>query len=74
MKASGKCPKCESSEIWSNQNINKRGERPLIMVSGSTRLLLDTYICAKCGFIEEYLSDKDLKDQRKRDYLDQNWK
>jgi len=53
MKNTRNCPKCECTEIYTNKEITKRGDRSSIGVTG--RFFIDTYICSNCGFIEEYV-------------------
>ena len=74
MKSSGICPKCESKEIYSDEFQAKRGDRARLGISSWTQLSVSTYICADCGYIEEYVNHQDLKDSKKMDKLRSEWK
>ncbi len=50
---SGKCPKCGSTSIYTQQN-----ELQETRVSGRLQVV-DDYVCATCGYFETYLTDKD---------------
>lgn len=74
MKATGKCPKCSGTTIYTDAGITKRGERSSIGISSWTKLFIDVYICSDCGFTEEYICDEDLHSSKKRDKLASEWK
>ena len=59
---SGTCPKCGSTEVYTNTGQGKRGDRMQLVVSSMKRYFLDTYICTNCFHFEEYVSDKDKTD------------
>ena len=59
---SGTCPKCGSTEVYTNTGQGKRGDRMQLVVSSMKRFFLDTYICTGCFHFEEYVSDKDKSD------------
>jgi predicted Zn-ribbon and HTH transcriptional regulator len=59
----GKCPKCESSQIYS-RHAGIQPEGAWLMqdstwggMSVNKSVSIDTYLCIRCGFIENYLSD-----------------
>jgi len=74
MKEQKICPKCQSTEIYTDAELTKQGDRTTIAISTWTRLLLDIYICASCGFIEEYVREKDLQSESHMKKLRGNWK
>lgn len=74
MKTTGICPKCSGTEIYTDADLTKRGDRGDIGISSWTRLFLDVYVCATCGFIEEYVRNNDLTDDKKIATLKENWK
>ena len=37
----------------------------ILPVSGFHRIYFDIYICVSCGYFEEYVAEKDLKDEKK---------
>ncbi len=66
MKASGKCPKCESSDVFYSSKIMDRGEGnaslPLaIGRSGPIHAWVygqfEVYVCRRCGLSELYVHD-----------------
>jgi C4-type Zn-finger protein len=53
---SGKCPKCESDEVYllqSSWTIKNH-----ITISWKNEALLDFYICDECGYTENYISKR----------------
>ncbi len=69
-----KCPKCNSEEVYTDTIYTKSSERMILPVSGFTRIYFDIYVCINCGYFEEYVADKDLKDEKKIDKIKKNWK
>jgi predicted nucleic-acid-binding Zn-ribbon protein len=57
MKNTGQCPKCNSTEIYCNKG-NKIGSRAGINVDIWGGFYITVYICADCGYIEEFMSDE----------------
>lgn len=74
MKRSGRCPKCDGTDIYTDAGLMKRGERCDIGISSWTKLFLDVYICRDCGFFEEYICNEDLRSEKKREKLVAEWK
>ena len=58
MKATGKCPKCGSTDIFIRKP--KKGEYRGIPL-GWTAETPETYICKQCGYIEEYFVDYQIE-------------
>lgn len=73
MKKTGKCPKCESEKIYTDCGQMKRGERCSVAISSWKQLILDTYLCTECGYIEEYVRAEDLKDETKSKKIVESW-
>jgi predicted nucleic-acid-binding Zn-ribbon protein len=71
MKKSGKCPKCGSTEVYTDGKQVRRGERCIIPVTSWTRIYLNTYICTSCGYVEEYAEKIDEKKMKK---IKETWK
>jgi len=67
----GKCPKCNSTSIYSNSNgVDYGGRSYQIEVwigPKDSRLARQSnfisYICANCGYFENYLDEKDILDE-----------
>ena len=64
MRQSGKCPKCGSSEVYSNRHMGRwvRGGSywsNTIPVTGMSNGVLENYICTDCGYMEVYLAEPD---------------
>jgi predicted RNA-binding Zn-ribbon protein involved in translation (DUF1610 family) len=56
----GVCPKCGKADVrWRDSVLSQRSYLPLTGWS-LRQLKLDTYVCAACGHIEEYVRDEDL--------------
>ena len=70
MKKTGKCPKCGSTEIYTDAKQLKRGDRCIIPVTSWKTLYLNTYLCTSCGFIEEYTEKIGEKELEK---IKENW-
>ena len=74
MKEQKCCPKCRGTEIYTDAGLPKQGDRTTIAIASWSRLLLDVYICAACGFTEEYVREKDLQSESHMKKLRANWK
>ena len=74
MKATGICPKCQGTEIYTDKYGPKRGDRCSIGFSSWGKGFLDTYICLGCGYVEEYLSTDDLNKDKKIKLIKENWR
>lgn len=72
MKNTGKCPKCLATEIYSDNEQEKRDDRAVIPVTAWKSLIAGTYLCLNWGCVEEYIRDKDLKTKNER--VKTNWK
>lgn len=70
----GKCPKCSSTEIYTNYKANPRGERGRIVIRGWKWMWIDLYLCMDCGFFEEYVNEKDFRDEKNREKIKSIWK
>ena len=63
---SGRCPKCNSDEVYTSKNKKKFGHRSYLIVSPfSVNIALDTYVCAACGYVEDYLNEKIINNNSK---------
>lgn len=69
MKQSGRCPKCDSDEIWNNCHFSIKdnpGKR-WILVHWSNApwkrkyAFKDEYVCFDCGYSETYIDEKGLE-------------
>ncbi|MBX7094899.1 MAG: hypothetical protein K1X56_09265 [Flavobacteriales bacterium] len=74
MKKSGICPKCGSQNILTNKGVSKRGERSSMAVSSFTSLFIEVYMCTDCGFFEEYIDEADLRNPKKLEKLNAEFK
>ncbi len=72
MKTTKKCPKCQSNEIYTNID-EQHGYRTKLGIDGWKSFSIDSYVCMQCGYLEEYLSDEDFKDQKKKAKLMEHW-
>jgi predicted nucleic-acid-binding Zn-ribbon protein len=57
MKNSKKCPKCQYADIVRIPSVNPRHQGSTIPLSwGGLRLIkLTRYLCASCGYMEEWI-------------------
>ena len=70
----GKCPKCGSAEIYTDKDYTKSSERMTIPVIAWKRIFFDIYVCTNCGYFEEFIADKDIKDDDVITKIKKNWK
>jgi len=54
---SGKCPKCNSTEVYLKENFMNLDGSSIIM-SAFVRVSLNHYVCTNCGYVENYISEK----------------
>ncbi len=54
---SGKCPKCGSTDIYSNKNRSIKAGHRLLDFSGLKNIMSETFVCGNCGFVEDYVND-----------------
>ena len=73
MKKTGRCPKCDSDNILTNEGQSKAGDRVSIPVTGWRSMHFAQYICMQCGFLEEYLSRDDLAEEKVQTKLAEKW-
>ncbi len=74
MKKSNVCPKCNGQNIYTNAGLMSRGERCTVAVSSWTQLFVETYVCLDCGFFEEYVMQKELRNAEKIEKIKSTWK
>ena len=74
MRSSKKCPKCSSSEIFSNDKQPNMGERVFLPISTQNSFRVDVYICLNCGYFEEYISEIDLQNAKLVEATKANWR
>ena len=74
MQKTGQCPKCKSSDIFTDEGMSKYGERTFIMISAFKNVRVSNYICMSCGLIEEYIAEKSKLDAGKMAKIMANWK
>lgn len=58
----GKCPKCTSTEIYSQEAMLLKGGpfgSNSIPISLTSMAALDNFVCADCGLVESYVADGD---------------
>jgi C4-type Zn-finger protein len=73
---SGRCPKCNSDEVYTSKD-RRNNDSPrsyLIPSPFSLKVLLDTYVCIKCGFVEDYLSEKNNNNPKLIQKLKNKWR
>ena len=74
MKNSNKCPKCNSTEIYTDEGLIKRGDRCTIPVTGWRSFYISVYVCLNCGFTEEYMANSELNDKKMIEKVKEKWK
>lgn len=68
---SGQCPKCSSRDVFSNTNRKFPALNTMTIGSGNfgnRYAFLDTYVCARCGYVENYVAK-----QEDLNYIKQEW-
>jgi predicted nucleic-acid-binding Zn-ribbon protein len=58
----GKCPKCNSTQIYSQEGMLLKGGpfgSNSIPVSLTSMAALDNFVCTECGLVESYVADED---------------
>jgi predicted nucleic-acid-binding Zn-ribbon protein len=73
MKTSKKCPKCESTNIYTNEQLPKRGERGLMPVNMWRSAYVSAYICVDCGYFEEYIAQAELDSGKLIEKIKETW-
>ncbi|MBZ0201993.1 MAG: hypothetical protein K8I03_03145 [Ignavibacteria bacterium] len=71
---SGKCPKCGSSEVYTDSGKDKRGERMQLVISSWKWYFLDTYLCLGCFHFEEYVPENEKLDEKIIKKIKETWK
>jgi hypothetical protein len=68
MKQNNKCINCSSPDLLSIPTTP--GEPPSILVGdrGLHRVSVAKFVCANCGFIEEWVTDAEDLDKLRREY------
>ncbi len=74
MKVTKTCPKCKGTEILTNEGLLKRGDRSGAVISSWTGFSVAIYVCAKCGYFEEYVDEKDLNKEKFKAAMQKEWK
>jgi len=69
----GVCPVCESQNVYSDLGLVKRGQRMVLPVTSFSKLFFDSYICLTCGYIQEYVTNRDMNDQVLIGKLKEQW-
>ncbi len=66
MKNSGKCPKCNSADIFIRKGFkHAKGYSIMLGSTSFSEVPMDHYICKECGYIEQWLQDTEkLKKQQ----------
>jgi hypothetical protein len=70
---SGICPECSCTDVFTDFALPKRGDRMIIPITGMRMLFTDCYVCLNCGYFEEFIVDKDLKDDKKISKIKETW-
>jgi len=69
----GTCPKCSSTEVYTDRGLTKRGERMQLVISSWKWYFLDTYICLNCYHFEEHISEKEKGDPKIVEKIKESW-
>lgn len=67
----GQCPKCGSHEVFSNTNRKFPALNTMTIGSGNfgnRYAYLDTYVCVRCGYVENYVAK-----QADLNYIKEEW-
>lgn len=64
MKSTGRCPKCGNDDIIIIDGycgVHGSGNNIIIGMSYFSAVPVDRYICASCGFSEEWIREEDIE-------------
>jgi predicted RNA-binding Zn-ribbon protein involved in translation (DUF1610 family) len=61
----GTCPKCGSADIRFGE-ANSGGDHKLLGNAGFKTVYSNIYVCAQCGFVEDYVDGEDLERIRQK--------
>lgn len=73
MKKTGICPKCNSSEVYTNSKKTHREDRSLLVIAPWTDATVEVYACLDCGFLEEHIHSKDLLNEKTIEKIRSTW-
>jgi predicted nucleic-acid-binding Zn-ribbon protein len=72
---SGRCPKCNSNEVYTSKDKRNFSHRSYLILSAfSVGVPLDTYVCVTCGYVEDYLSEKNSNNPKLIQKLKNKWR
>lgn len=83
MKSTGRCPKCQSTDILANVKAVDRGhgdaarhlslavfaDPDAFVFTGEERSTVSAWVCATCGYVEFYANSPDLLKQVREESL-----
>ncbi|MBS1515947.1 MAG: hypothetical protein JSS63_13000 [Bacteroidetes bacterium] len=70
----GVCTNCGAKEVYTNKKSKARGERGQLIAGGFNKwMYIDIYLCLNCGKFEEYVNDKDFKDESVKEKIREKW-
>ena len=64
IKDHGCCPHCNSNEVFTNAKHSDLGDRKTYCAGTSTQFTVVAYACFNCGYMEEFIDDADLKNEK----------
>lgn len=72
MKNTKSCPKCEQQNIMKIPS-NNTGEQDSIMLGILQHIYINHYVCADCGYTEQWIDNQKALDQLKQKAIKKDW-
>ncbi len=69
----GKCPVCGSNEVYDNRGKSAANHRKFLMISAFKSFTVEAYVCMNCGYFKEFISDEDMKNEKLKEKVKENW-
>lgn len=69
----GKCPVCNSNEVYDNRNTNQTADRKYISVSAMYSFAVEAFVCMNCGYFKEFIRDIDIKNEKLKEKVKEKW-
>lgn len=73
IRDTGICPRCQSKEVYYNKNHRQISDRSSLYAGNFSRFLIFSYACFDCGYIEEFIDENDLKNEKTMRKARETW-
>ncbi len=69
----GKCPVCGSMEVYDNRGKSATNQRKFLMISVFKSFSVEAFVCTSCGYFKEFIRDEDMKNEKLKEKVKENW-